>query len=378
MSIKITGISSICGLGSSLEDHAAKINKGQTALRLLNQFSGLSVPTGEIHGAWIEQRDLMLSRKWAPASALAIHAARAAIADAKLEGKNLEQAAVIAGTSRGNAWLQDWEGRRPFKLMAASNTMHGEIASAVTIEFGIHGPWQVIASGCAASLDALGMAYMMLKSGVVKHAIVLGVELPLVDPVVQSYLNTGVLSKNALNDPYSKQTSGFHPGESASALVLEADAKQGIEMLGYWCNSDAESPIGMPKDGRGLRDCLKKAKDALKKEQIQAICPHASGTYLHAQAEQTALKTALKPQKEISLHLLKPFTGHTVGASGLLDTAILSHYLRHDQLPPNLPNMTPAEFPFSLPTKPTSIEKEVVLKIAVGMGGHNSIVALKK
>jgi 3-oxoacyl-[acyl-carrier-protein] synthase II len=378
MPICITGISSVSGLGNSLAAHQAMLDGGHSALRPLREFPSLKMDTGEIKGAWIEPRELTLSRKWAPASCLSVLVAKVAVEDAKLTKTEVRNAAVIAGSSRGNAWLNDWPNRRPFKLMAASNSMHGEIASAVTIELGITGPWQVVSSGCSASLDAIGLAFMMLRCGIVKHAIVIGVELPIVPAVIQSYLDTGVLSHSAINDPYSPDTSGFHPGESASALILESCVEKiGPEVLGYWCNSDAVSPIGMPEDGNGLRQCLMKAKEALKSEApISAICPHASGTWLHAKAEQQALLDVFGSKNPISLHVLKPFTGHTVGASGLLDTAILAHYLREKNLPPNLPNLTSPPPPFTLPSTPTACSGNLV-KIAVGMGGHNSVIALK-
>ena len=77
----------------------------------------------------------------------------------------LRDAALVVGTSRGNAagWLGPWPGRRPFKLMAASNTIHSEPASAISIEFGITGPNHVLASGCAAGLDAIGIAMMLVQ-----------------------------------------------------------------------------------------------------------------------------------------------------------------------------------------------------------------------
>lgn len=349
---------------------------GKTGLRPLNKLLGDRVDCSELKAAWIEDRSLLNSRKWAPASALAVHCAKTAINDANLSGTELKNTAVIAGSSRGNAWLTNWPGRRPFKLMAASNSMHGEIASAVTIELGITGPWQTIASGCAASLDALGMAWMMLQTGVVKHAIVLGIELPLVPKIIQDYINTGVLNTSGINDPYHSDTTGFFPGEAGCALVLSSkNIPNAPKLNGYWCNSDADSPIGMPTDGKGLRDCLRTAQETLPKNTIiSAICPHASGTHLHSLAEERALIDALHPKHAISLHPLKPFTGHTVGASGALDTAILAHYLRQSKLPPNL-NLTPPPTPFTLPQEP-STATGTILKIAVGMGGHNSIVAL--
>jgi len=276
--------------------------------------------------------------------------------------------------------MDGWPQRRPFKMFRASNGMHGEVASAVTIEFSIYGPWQVLASACAASLDALGMAWMMIRSGVVKHAIVIGAELPVVDAALRSYMDSEVLSTNGVNDPYAANTSGFFPAEAGAAVVLAADEGD-IAIDGYWCNSEAYSPVGMHKDGRGVAACLTQAKGdllALNKT-VKAICPHATGTSLHSQAEQAALKSVFKESEGISLHLLKPFTGHAVGASGVLDVALLAHSMRAGILPPNLSglsNVSGSEHSFTLSDQNVSYSGGAVLKVSEGMGGHNSIVAL--
>lgn len=408
MNIAITGIGLTSGLGDGADVHVEKISAGRHALRPLSELFGDDFRLADLNAAWIGNRKLMLSRKWAPASMLSLHVAKQALADAGLSPTDMKDAAVIVGSSRGNVagWVSDWPGRRPFALMAASNSMHGELASAVTIELGIKGPWQVIASGCAASLDAMGMAWMMLRQGIVKRALVIGVELPLIPEVLQAYAHTGVLATGSINDPYSPDAGGFFPGEAGAAVVLESvnaimDRRQAMEsaypgghltsetntadlansmiqMTGYWCNSDADSPIGMPHDGPGLRDCLAMAVSDLDHEpEIAAICPHASGTLLHGKAELAALRAALPDDRTISLHPLKPFTGHTVGASGILDVAILVSYLRDQQLPPNLPdNICPGN-PFTLTPNKLSAEGSTVLKIAVGMGGHNSIISLR-
>ncbi len=376
--ISILGISILSGLGTDAAEHASNMEAGRTGLRPLNELL-TDDDYGNLQAGWIQDRSLLLSRKWAPASALALHCALEAIEDAGLSPSDLKHSAIIAGSSRGNAYLTNWPGRRPFKLMAASNSMHGEIASAVSIELGITGPWQTIASGCAASLDALGYAKLLLDAGIVKFAIVLGIELPLVPEIIKHYQHTGVLTTNGINDPYHPETSGFSPGEAGTALVLISETVSNTpKITGYWCNSDADSPIGMPSDGRGLRKCLEQAVAGLAEKKITAICPHASGTLLHAQAEQSALLSAIQPTEKISLHPLKPFTGHSVGASGALDTAILAHYLRENKLPPNLPNLTAPPAPFTLPEKPEPFKDATLLKIAVGMGGHNSIISMEK
>ena len=387
MNVAITGIGLTSGLGEGVSAHRKKIAAGHNALRPLRGLLGEDSPYAAVHAAWIENREIMLSRKWAPASMLSLHVAEQAVADAALSAEDLADMAVVVGSSRGNAagWVSEWPSRRPFKLMAASNSMHGELASVVSIELGIRGPWQVISSGCAASLDAMGMASMMIQQGMVKRAIVIGVELPLIPEVLQAYADTGVLASSVVNDPYSSDTSGLFPAEAGAALILEAVTEQTSEklksqpqMTGYWCNSDADSPIGMPDDGSGLRGCLEQALAGLKDEPaIAAVCPHASGTLLHAKGELAALKAVLPEEQLISLHPLKPYTGHSVGANGVLDCAILASYLRDRELPPNLNGITCPGAPFSLDAGSLLEEGSTILKIAVGMGGHNSIVSLR-
>ena len=222
---------------------------------------------------------------------------------------------------------------------------------------------------------------MMLKQGMVKRAIVIGVELPLIPEVLSAYSQTGVIAQNNVNDPYSPQTAGFFPGEAGAAVVLEATDDEDFSkttLTGYWCNSDAETPVGMPEDGAGLRDCLQAAITDLHEEpDIAGICPHASGTLLHGKAELAALRSVIKTDENISLHPLKPFTGHTVGASGVLDLAVLALFMKEGRLPSNIGGNTSLGKPFTMIPRPLLDKGSTVLKIAVGMGGHNSIISLR-
>jgi 3-oxoacyl-(acyl-carrier-protein) synthase len=77
----------------------------------------------------------------------------------------------------------------------------------------------------------------------------------------------------------------------------------------------------------------------------------------------------------VPLALLKPFTGHSLGASGLLEIALLSEFLSEGMFPPNLPGLAGP----GLETQPTPIAPEqLILKMASGMGGHNALVALRR
>jgi 3-oxoacyl-[acyl-carrier-protein] synthase II len=285
--------------------------------------------------AWIQDRKLLTHRKWSPASMAALHVARQAIAQAGWSRAELAEAVLILGTSRGGAagWLQPWPGRRAFPLMAASNAMHGEAAAAISIELGIKGAYQVISTGCSAGLDAMGVAAMHLQCGIAPRALVVAVDLPMVKILLDGYSATGILSKDGRNDPYHPETSGIFPAECAAALTLESGVQSGMpRMIGYLANSDASDPLALDADCGQLTALLTQSVESFGAP--AALCPHATGTASHSKAETTVLCRAFPDQKP-TLHLLKPYLGHGIGAGSLLETVILTEFLRHQQLPPN-------------------------------------------
>ena len=76
-----------------------------------------------------------------------------------------------------------------------------------------------------------------------------------------------------------------------------------------------------------------------------------------------------------TLHLLKPVVGHTIGASGLLESVILACFLRDGKLPCNRSGLH-APHGYVLPE--TILEATgPVYKLAHGMGGHNSLIAIQ-
>lgn len=303
----------------------------------------------------------------------ALHVARQAVAEAGWSAGDLRDAALVVGTSRGNAagWLGPWPGRRPFKLMAASNTIHSEPASAITIEFGITGPNHVLASGCAAGLDAVGIAMMLVRSGVAPRALAVAVDLPLVPILLDNYAASGLLAGKLESDPYHPKSSGFIPAEGAAAMAIECREGNFPSLLHYGCNADACDPVGIPVDGGRTPELLEKAIQLF--GQPAAVCTHATGTGVQAIADPAALSRAF-PDARPTLHLLKPFTGHTIGASGLLESVILARFARDRQLPPNLSGLH-APHGFSLPDQVLDASGPIQ-KLSHGMGGHNALLVL--
>ncbi len=370
----IVGLGALSSLGHDIESHFNAIMAGRNAIRPMAEILGAGSPHADLPGAWISPRKLLNNRKWSPASMAALHVARQAVSEAGWTAAELEEAALIVGTSRGNAagWLDPWPDRRPFKLMAASNTIHSEPATAVSIELGILGPSHVLASGCSAGLDALGLAKMLLDAGHVIRALVVAVDLPLVPLLLDNYAASGLLGTRSPLNPYANSTDGFVPGEGAAAIAISSVERGKVRLSHFSNNSDGADPVGVPKDGGRAALLLQQAAESL--GQPAAICPHATGTRTQAAAERAIFKKAILDQSA-TVHLLKPFVGHTVGASGLLESAILTRFLRDEVLPPNFPGTVGID-PWNVPSSACPC-KGPVFKLAHGMGGHNALAVFQ-
>lgn len=368
--LSITGLGTLSALGHDVASHLMAISSGVSGIQPLGKLLGNESPHAHLHGAWIQPRELLNHRKWSPVTMAALHVAKQAAAEAGWSKDELAGAALVVGTSRGNAagWLGEWPNRRPFKLMAASNTIHSEPATAISIELGIHGPNHVVASGCSAGLDALGIAKLLIDSGQAERALVVAVDLPLVPLLLDNYAASGLLGSSAFLNPFSPESDGFLPGEGAAAIALASTPSEKLRLSFFANNSDGADPVGIPKDGGRTSQLLKKAIAVCGKP--TAVCPHATGTQTQARAEKHFLNSAALGSRP-TLHLLKPYIGHTVGASGLLESAILLAFMKQGILPQNL-HGTSGLGELSAPYQSIS-PIGPVFKLAHGMGGHNAL-----
>jgi len=347
--LSITGLGCLSRLGDGIVDHRHALARPPAPFRRLGEAEGAPVGFEALPAGWIEPRGMLGHRKWSPSSMAALHVARQAVMQAGWTERERADAVVFLGTSRGSmaGWTEPWPRRRAFGRMAASNSLTAEPAAALGAELGIGGPWQVLSSGCCAGLDALGMASLWLRSGLAQHALAVAVDLPLVAPVLDSYRRTGLLA--------TAEQPGMVPAEGAAALCLETrhDAASPA-LLDYRSTAEPGDLLGAaasPALGNLLRElALVHPPDA--------IVPHASGTPALAEREPASVRAALGP--DLPQHPLKPWTGHTIGASGLLETVLAVDCLRERR-------------PLPGSARPPSL----LCKIASALGGKHSIVVLR-
>lgn len=373
--VRVAGEGVACALGGDTDACLAAAATGVPPLRPLGQLvdGGLGLP--DLPAGWVDDRRLLAGRRHGAASNLAVRVARQAVEAAGWNEDQRRDAWLWVGTSRGNAgeWTGAWSFRRPVRKFAAGNSMHSEVATAVSLGLGLTGPWQVLTNGCASGIDAAGWAAQSVAAGWTRRALAVAVDLPLVQALIDDFSATGLLSRTGLNDPYHPDTCGFLPGEGAAALAFEGGVGDGPVARAYGAGNDACNAFALPEDGAPLAGLMQAVAGAAGGGgKVQAICPHATGTAAHRVSEGDALARAF-PRDHPPLHLLKPFTGHALGASGLVDLALLTGALRRGQLPRSPRALTPPEGGWELADGMQSAEPGgLVMKVAAGLGGHNA------
>ena len=347
--LAITGLGVLSRLGHTIADHRAACLAPAAPFQTLGDLGENSADFATTPAAWITPRDLLNHRKWSPASMAALHVARQAIADAQWSPAECREAAIFFGTSRGglSGWITPWPQRRPLPLMRASNSLPGEPAAAIATELDIHTPWHVHASGCVAGLDALEHASLALLSGQYPRALVVACDLPLVDPLLDAYRDTGILA--------SPEKPGMTPAEGAAALCLETNPTATARLVATRAALEPNALLGSAQSLPALTTLLARAAEQF--GEPAGCIPHDSGTAKHHAAEPDAIRAALGP---VPSFRIKPYTGHAISASGLLETALLADWIRH-----------PTTAPLTIqPSRP-------VFKITSALGGKHQLAILQ-
>ncbi len=206
---------------------------------------------------------------------------------------------------------------RPFDLPRACASFAGQLANWL----GLSGPRQCFSNACVSGFSALDAASTLIAAGIIDEALVLGVELANASTLA-GFASMELLSPDGCR-PFDRQRNGLVLGEAVAAIHLTA--RTGAwRISGLSAGLDAYSTTGPDPAGGPIAaaavHCLKTAKT--EPSDIQLVKLQAAGSPGTDLAEANALRQvfgdALPP-----LVSLKPYLGHTLGASGLAELSAL-------------------------------------------------------
>ena len=242
------------------------------------------------------------------------------------------------------------------------------------------------ASACSSSLKVMMNVRELFGMYGFERVIVLTLEDAVSNPVLKFFgeskacLTKEQEDQGILPSAFDDVNFGFNIGQGAALAVFE-NAKYArnskAQLLGaYTAAEESTNAIGQREDGQGF---VRAAAGALQTANISSgdihiVKTHGTGTKSNNQAEKAALQRIF--HREFIATSYKQRIGHTMGASGLLETCLLLDDIQNGLIPA-IPNRTKYDAVFVSNPHIIGGKGHNILSLAAGMGNVYSAAIFK-
>ena len=247
-------------------------------------------------------------------------------------------------------------------------------ASFVQRYLGLTGPAVAVSSACSSSAKVFGNAQRMIAAGLCDAAIVGGVD-SLCLTTLYGFNSLQLMSKNPCR-PFDAERDGISIGEAAGFALLEKpDGKIGddeLALLGVGESCDAYHMSTPHPEGLGARLAMQGAltQAGLSTTDIDYINLHGTATRSNDATEALAVKMVFGDS--VAASSTKGWTGHTLGAAGIIEAIISFIAIEESFMPGSLHTKTidPAvEIQYLKDNRQGAVKR--VLSNSFGFGGTN-------
>jgi 3-oxoacyl-[acyl-carrier-protein] synthase-1 len=207
---------------------------------------------------------------------------------------------------------------------------------------GLRGPCVTVATACSSSAKVFAQAARLIQAGIVDAALVGGVD-TLCGSVLYGFNALGLVSATPCR-PFDAARDGLSLGEAGGFAVLEraTPGDAAPQLRGYGESSDAHHMSTPHPEGLGARIAMSEAlaRAGIDAGEVGYLNLHGTATPANDAVEARAV-AALFPE---TLHAssTKGWTGHTLGAAGIVESVFALIALEHGLLPGTL-NSTGAD-----------------------------------
>ncbi|MGB3610132.1 MAG: beta-ketoacyl-[acyl-carrier-protein] synthase family protein [Cellvibrio sp.] len=373
-------------LGAGRAANWAKIERGETGLKPCDFFdiSDLSTWIGEVTG--VDQQAL-------PASLAAYNCRNNRLAWLALqqdgfldnavraiESYGADRVGVFIGTSTSGIHqtelaylaarnqLPDW-----YHYRSTHNVF--SVADFVQQALGARGPCIAISTACSSSAKVFASAYRAMATGLCDAAIVGGVD-SLCLTTLYGFHSLQLVSPDKCK-PFDRERSGISIGEAGGFALLEKTEDARLMLLGYGESGDAYHMSSPHPEGEGALQAMQTAlaKAGLASDSIDYINLHGTGTMANDAAESKAVAQLFGERTWASS--TKGWTGHTLGAAGIVEAAFGLLSITHNLVPASLHLQQPdPDMHIALPRAAVQQPVRKVLSNSFGFGGSNCSLVL--
>ena len=330
--IRISAYTMTSALGAGRASHARALIEEKSGLsRCSPDFCALDCWVGEVKGL-----DKPLQGEWAPWDCrnhrLAALALRQDGFDETVKSlisrHGAERVALFVGTSTSGIRHTElaFSARDP-----ASNRLPGwfdfectqstfAAAEFVATYLGIRGVRAVLATACSSSAKVFASAHRAIATGLCDAAVVGGVD-SLCLMTLHGFHSLQLIAPQPCR-PADAKRNGISIGEAAGFAILEPNEPVDLGLLGYGETNDAYHMSSPEPAGRGAAAAMRAAlaRARLAPDELDYVNLHGTATPANDLAEDRAVAAVLGT--ELPCSSTKGWTGHALGAAGILEAAL--------------------------------------------------------
>ncbi len=398
--VAITGAGTINSLGHDVPSTLAAMREGRCGIgpleirdidRLSIQIGGQV--TGYDEQAHFNRQQIALYDRFTQFTLLA---ARQAMAQSGIvfAGEAATASGVVLGTAGGgvNTWDENYrsvyeDGKNRVHPFVVPKLMNNAAASHLSMEYNLQGPSFTVATACASSNHAMGLAFQMIRSGMCRAMLTGGSEAMLCFGGIKAWEGLRVMSKDGCR-PFSATRNGMVQGEGAAVFVFEEYEQaraRGAEILaevaGFGMTSDA-ADIVMPSTRGAERAIAGALRDAgLAPGDVGYINAHGTGTAANDKSECAAVAHVFGAAADrLMMSSTKSMHGHLIGGTGAVELLACIMALRDGVIAPTIGFEAPdPECALDVvPNEAREAKINYALSNAFAFGGLNAVLALKK
>lgn len=242
------------------------------------------------------------------------------------------------------------------------------------------GPVFWVSTACTSAINALNSARRMIESGAAESAVVLGLE------IENRYSAAGFGSMQLLSptrtQPLSPTRDGLVLGEAVAAIRLSSHRPVAAQSLHWRLRGganivDGSNPAGAVESAVAAMAEQALTSSGLTAGDIDLIKLQAAGSPHNDAAEVRGLRSVFAELP--ALCSLKPLLGHTLGAAGAAEVALLLGCLDAGIWPPQEDAEPDPELGVRLSTCPPAdkVWPRYLLAIILGFGGGHAALVLE-
>lgn len=416
--VVVTGLGCVSPLGCGAERVWRRLIEGRSGLRPLPEEVAHDLPVGvaglvpsvqdDAEAGFapevsIAAKDLKKMDRFIQFAMVAADEALADAGWAPTEARARERTATIVASGVGGfpamaeaTRTVETRGPRRLSPFTVPSFLANLAAGQISIKHSLRGPLGCPVTACAASVQAIGDAMRMIRSGEADVVLAGGAEacidrVSLAGFAAARTLSTGfAATPEKASRPFDRDRDGFVMGEGAAMLVVERldhalarGARPIVELIGYGTTADAFHMTAGPEDGEGALRAMRLALEmaGVAAAEVGYVNAHATSTPVGDASELAALRRLFGVGAGPAISSTKSATGHLLGAAGALAAVFSTLALRDGLLPPtlNLDDPDPAAQGLDLiGPEARRAAVDVALSNGFGFGGVNAAILLRR